>query len=272
MEELFHVILGVLHNLFFYQDEMEESTTFNDTIRGKMALDLCLVLKSQSSNEEEENQHLELEIVRVLGNLTRNTTARKQFCEAHGIDLILELLERIQLLIDHDQNNDFKACIIGILINVLGDTDNRLPFGQSKGVDILMNVLRDALVSYPDQQDWFLASIVCQAYWNLYNDSIHFNALCSMNNQMDELIELLMKYIDEEKIMDGEESNALSSSSSSLNPQERLQIWQSFTIVATDLLEHLQTFLLSRSSLPRNRAATEISETQSKDIKRTLLE
>lgn len=255
LEELFHVILGALHNLFFYQDEFEESqysgpTPLNDTIRGKMALNLCLALRNQL---QDRGNHIaiQLEIVRVLGNLTRNTTARKQFCEANGIDLILELLQHILLLIDQEQN-DFKACIIGILINILGDTENRLIFGQSKGVEILLDVLRDALESYPIQ-DWFLASIVCQAFWNLYNDAKHLNVLCSLNNNLDELIELLMKYIDEEKFVESVNiRQGYLEQQQKQTPEESLQTWQSFTVVATDLLEHLQNFL-NHSTLPLNR-------------------
>lgn len=251
------MILGALHNLFFYQDEIEESkygpesgTSFNDSIRGKIALNLCLALKNHPPDDKDKNQLLELEIIRVLGNLTRNPIARKQLCEANGIEIILQLLQRIQTTIDQEQN-DFKACIIGILINILGDTENRLTFAQSNGVQILMEVLRDALDSFPDQ-DWFLASIVCQAFWNLYNDATHFNALCSLNNHLDDLIKLLMKFIDEERFINNMNIDQQQLASSP-NSEENLQNWQSFTMVATDLLEHLQNFL-NHSSLPSSRA------------------
>lgn len=181
----------------------------------ELAAQLCSILKS---NRQELTQ---TEVTRVLGNLTRNEKARKTFCKSKGLKLVVEILnnsERIQLY-------DLKACTIGILVNLLGDTENRLPLIQLKGPEILLELLKDALQQHAD---FFLATIISQAFWNLFIDTPNIEDVC-LETTLDELSDILAEYLDEEKILKIYENQPIP------------QLWEDFAIVSTDLLERLQS-------------------------------
>ena len=176
---------------------------------------LCSILRS---NRDETTQ---TEITRVLGNLTRNEKARKSFCKSKGLKLVVEILKANAT----DHLYDLKACTIGILVNLLGDMENRLPLIKLKGTEVLLNLLRDALQHHGD---WFLATIISQAFWNLFIDTPHIEDVCS-EATLDELSDILAEYLDEEKV--------LRNNCNANVPQ----MWEDFAIVSTDLLERLQS-------------------------------
>ncbi|KAM7349358.1 armadillo repeat-containing protein 2 isoform 2-T2 [Cochliomyia hominivorax] len=221
LQELNHATLGALHNLCFYQDKITstpahvtESKGSLQSVLSVLAAQLCSILKT---NREEVTQ---TEITRVLGNLTRNEKARKSFCKSKGLKLVVEILNNVAT----SQLYDLKACTIGILVNLLGDMENRLPLIQLKGPEILLQLLRDALQQHAD---WFLATIISQAFWNLFIDTPHIEDVCS-ETTLDELSDLLAEYLDEESIQRN-------------NNDVLPQMWEDFAIVSTDLLERLQS-------------------------------
>ncbi|KAI8128073.1 Armadillo repeat-containing protein 2 [Lucilia cuprina] len=222
LQELTHATLGALHNLCFYQDKITstpahviESKGSLQSVLSDLAAQLCSILKT---NRDEVTQ---TEITRVLGNLTRNEKARKSFCKSKGLKLVVEILAN-----DATRHlYDLKACTIGILVNLLGDMENRLPLIQLKGPEILLELLRDALQQH---SDWFLATIISQAFWNLFIDTPHIEDVCS-EVTLDELSDILAEYLDEEKIL------------KNYNNESLPQMWEDFAIVSTDLLERLQS-------------------------------
>lgn len=213
--------MGALHNLCFYQDKITstpshviESKGSLQSVLSELAALLCSILKA---NREEITQ---TEITRVLGNLTRNEKARKSFCKSKGLKLVVEILNNAAT----SHLYDLRACTIGILVNLLGDVENRLPLLQLKGPEILLQLLRDALHQHAD---WFLATIISQAFWNLFIDTPNIEDVCS-ESTLDELSDLLAEYLDEEKILRN-------------NNDSLPQMWEDFAIVSTDLLERLQS-------------------------------
>ncbi|KAL9883391.1 armadillo repeat-containing protein 2 [Glossina fuscipes fuscipes] len=223
LQELFHATLGALHNLCFYQDKniatpdlVMDSQGSLQSILPELTSDLCKSLKLC------RDEMLQVEIARVLGNLTRNEKARKQFSAAQGLPVILQILNSPV----NNEIYDLKACTIGILVNVLGDIENRKPFFDLKGPQILLVLLRH--VTMQQAADWFLATIIYQAFWNLFIDTQHIEELCS-SSILDELSDMLIDHLDEEKF---------AKTSTDDLPAD---VWENFALVATDLLERLQT-------------------------------
>uniref|UniRef100_A0A1A9WVC8 Armadillo repeat-containing protein 2 n=1 Tax=Glossina brevipalpis TaxID=37001 RepID=A0A1A9WVC8_9MUSC len=224
LQELFHATLGALHNLCFYQDKNSSSPALVMDSQGslqsllpELTNGLCKSLKYCREDM------LQVEIARVLGNLTRNEKARKQFSTAQGLPVILQILSNPV----NNEIYDLKACTIGILVNVLGDLENRKPFLELNGPEILLVLLRNVIVHHP--ADWFLATIVCQAFWNLFIDTQHIEELCA-SSILDELSDLLVDHLDEEKY-----------AKTSIDDDLPTDLWENFALVATDLLERLQT-------------------------------
>lgn len=187
-----------------------------------------------------------VEIARVLGNLTRNEMARRCFCAANGLPLMVQQLTRQA----SGQDYELRTCAIGVLVNLLGDGEQRAPFLQLRGAELLALLLRGAL----EQEDWFLANIVCQALWNLLIDAQCASALCLNGNILDEVSELLADYLDEDRLItaandeanDDEEQLELESGKD-LEPGLDSELdstpdalWEDFALVATDLLERIQ--------------------------------
>lgn len=222
LQELCHATLGALHNLCFYQDQMATTPSMAQESQGSLrsilpdlATQLCSVLKNS------QDQMSQVEAARVLGNLTRNEKARKYFCRAKGLKLIVKVLNNPQTKEIHD----LQACTIGILVNLLGDIENRMPFIHLKGPQILLDLLVDALKTH---EDWFMSTIICQAYWNLFIDTPHLEDLCD-ESTLDDLIDLLSEFLDDDKLMQMDQVFT------------QHQVWEDFTMVSTYLLDHLQT-------------------------------
>lgn len=106
------------------------------------------------------------EAARVLGNMTRCSTVRNNFCEAGGLKVIVQQLRSDDL--------ELVAASCGILVNLLGDWERRsckllftkhsifcsyfLPvFRELNGPSLLIDALQHGAM-----QNWVLAGIICQ--------------------------------------------------------------------------------------------------------------
>lgn len=245
--ELLHATLGALHNLCFYQDKLTLETTTGSSAPAEGSLhslidELSRSLAHALSRCQPRAVSTKVEIARVLGNLTRNERARRCFCAAGGLPLMVQQLTR------HPSGQDYelRTCAIGVLVNLLGDGEQRAPFLQLRGAELLALLLRGAL----EQEDWFLANIVCQALWNLLIDGQCATSLCLSGSILDEVSDLLADYLDEERLLPGDELNddpELSEQDESNQAHLQLEadagpdaLWEDFALVATDLLERIQ--------------------------------
>uniref|UniRef100_A0A1I8MQS6 Uncharacterized protein n=1 Tax=Musca domestica TaxID=7370 RepID=A0A1I8MQS6_MUSDO len=249
LQELCHATLGALHNLCFYQDQMASTTAATMVQESKGSLrsilpDLATQLSAVLKNSHDEMS--QVEAARVLGNLTRNEKARKYFCRAKGLKLVIKILGNPKTKEIHD----LQACTIGILVNLLGDIENRMPFIQLKGPQVLFDLLNDAL---KQREDWFMSTIICQAYWNLFIDSIHLEEMCD-DNTIEDLIDLLSEYLDDDKLLHMDEM---------LNQH---QIWEDFTMVSTYLLDHLQSHYQQQSEGINSMEASDMDENDEDDV------
>lgn len=144
------------------------------------------------------------------------------------------------------QDYELRTCAIGVLVNLLGDGEQRGPFLQLRGAELLSLLLRGSL----EQEDWFLANIVCQALWNLLIDGQCAANLCQSGSILDEVSDLLADYLDEDRLQSGDNDE----NDDDENPErdgdleendretetEPDALWEDFALVATDLLERIQ--------------------------------
>lgn len=246
--ELLHATLGALHNLCFYQDKLatvSDSAVATPPLEGSLQSlidELSRALAHALSRCQPRAVSTKVEIARVLGNLTRNERARRCFCAAGGLPLMVQQLTR------HPSGQDYelRTCAIGVLVNLLGDGEQRAPFLQLRGAELLALLLRGAL----EQEDWFLANIVCQALWNLLIDGHCATTLCLNGSILDEVSDLLADYLDEERLLSGgdeQEEEEEQEEESSRHAHLQLEpdaapdaLWEDFALVATDLLERIQ--------------------------------
>ncbi|XP_064537102.1 armadillo repeat-containing protein 2 [Drosophila montana] len=249
--ELLHATLGALHNLCFYQDNQMETPTTTETTTTttpspgslqSLIAELSTALAGTLKRCQGQYVSTKVELARVLGNLTRNELARRCFCTAGGLPLMVQQLTRQA----NGQDYELRTCAIGVLVNLLGDGEQRAPFLQLRGAELLALLLRGAL----EQEDWFLANIVCQAMWNLLIDAQCASALCKSGSILDEVSDLLADYLDEERPIVGDEANEDEvEPGKDREPELDLQLepdaapdalWEDFALVATDLLERIQ--------------------------------
>lgn len=264
--ELLHATLGALHNLCFYQDNQATATAAT-TSTGvvpaptstpavapapgslqSLIAELSTALAQTLKRCQSQYVSTKVELARVLGNLTRNELARRCFCAAGGLPLIVQQLTRQA----NGRDYELRTCAIGVLVNLLGDGEQRAPFLQLRGAELLALLLRGAL----EQEDWFLANIVCQAMWNLLIDGQCATALCRSGSILDEVSDLLADYLDEERLTAGDEANddepeeeqeLRKEHQPEPEPDTELEtdaapdaLWEDFALVATDLLERIQ--------------------------------
>ncbi|XP_016961780.1 armadillo repeat-containing protein 2 [Drosophila biarmipes] len=243
-QELLHATLGALHNLCFYQDKQAVVHPLAEgslqSLIDDLSASLAKVLGSCQTSVTK------VELARVLGNLTRNERARRCFCAAGGLPLMVQQLTKQAA----GQDYELRTCAIGVLVNLLGDGEQRGPFLQLRGAELLSLLLRGAL----EQEDWFLANIVCQALWNLLIDGQCAANLCQSGNILDEVSDLLADYLDEERLLTGDNDNDndeddpegeqeevdATDAETDPDPEAHDALWEDFALVATDLLERIQ--------------------------------
>ncbi|KAH8327455.1 hypothetical protein KR059_004114 [Drosophila kikkawai] len=234
--ELLHATLGALHNLCFYQDKQAAIQPLAkgslQSLIDELSASLAKVLASCQATATK------VELARVLGNLTRNERARLCFCSSGGLPLIVQQLTKQAA----GQDYELRTCAIGVLVNLLGDGEQRRPFLQLRGAELLSLLLRGSL----EQEDWFLANIVCQALWNLLIDGQCAAKLCQNGNILDEVSDLLADYLDEERIPAGDEDDPGDNryeeeeKHAETDTEAHDALWEDFALVATDLLERIQ--------------------------------
>ncbi|KAH8250593.1 hypothetical protein KR038_001646 [Drosophila bunnanda] len=244
-QELLHATLGALHNLCFYQDKQAAIQPLAkgslQSLIDELSASLANVLGTCKTSATK------VELARVLGNLTRNERARRCFCGSGGLSLMVQQLTKQAA----GQDYELRTCAIGVLVNLLGDGEQRGPFLQLRGAELLSLLLRGSL----EQEDWFLANIVCQALWNLLIDGQCAANLCQNGNILDEVSDLLADYLDEERIPTGDNDSDYDNDDPD-DPEDNRDeeeekgtetdteahdaLWEDFALVATDLLERIQ--------------------------------
>ena len=154
--ELVLAALAALHNLSYYQSGAEEIHTNHPGSIVERVKDISSLLSQILNSGPDLAKY---EAARVLGNLTRNTVARQSFCSSNGLKVLVKCL----------QSNDAElietSC--GVLVNLLGDWERRAPFKELKGILLL----RETLEKAGQDENWLLAGISCQAFWNFLIDS-----------------------------------------------------------------------------------------------------
>ncbi|XP_017076984.1 armadillo repeat-containing protein 2 [Drosophila eugracilis] len=237
-QELLHATLGALHNLCFYQDKQAAVQPLAEGSLQSLIDDLSGSLAKVLSSCQ--TSVTKVELARVLGNLTRNERARRCFCAAGGLPLMVQQLTKQAA----GQDYELRTCAIGVLVNLLGDGEQRGPFLQLRGAELLSLLLRGSL----EQEDWFLANIVCQALWNLLIDGQCAANLCQSGNILDEVSDLLADYLDEDRLLPGDTDNDEEEpdgeqediDAAETDPETHDALWEDFALVATDLLERIQ--------------------------------
>ncbi|XP_039497973.1 armadillo repeat-containing protein 2 [Drosophila santomea] len=255
-QELLHATLGALHNLCFYQDKQAAVQPLAKGSLQSLIDDLSASLAKVLGNCQ--TSVTKVELARVLGNLTRNEQARRCFCAAGGLPLMVQQLTKQAA----GQDYELRTCAIGVLVNLLGDGEQRGPFLQLRGAELLSLLLRGSL----EQEDWFLANIVCQALWNLLIDGHCAANLCQSGNILDEVSDLLADYLDEDRLSPGDDDNDNDEDDperesenldvTETDPEAHDALWEDFALVATDLLERIQNNFdrqqQSQALLPQN--------------------
>merc|ERR1719232_2540564 len=117
---------------------------------------------------------------------------------------------------------------------MMSDTEKRTSLKSLGGVASLVSILKDC-GGPPDQCDWLLASLTCQAIWNYSIDSTNLFD-CMDKEEISELEAVLVEFLDEETIFGSEEE--LSS-----EQIPRYHEWEEFAKVGVNLLERLESFL-----------------------------
>lgn len=154
--ELLLATLAALHNLSYYQNGSDDvNANHPGSIVERMkdiSASLCQILNN--------GPHLaKAEAARVLGNMTRNSLARHSFCSSNGIKILTKCLQ--------SEDIELVATSCGVLVNLLGDWERRAPFKELKGIRMLREILQKAAMD----EDWHLAGIASQAFWNFLIDS-----------------------------------------------------------------------------------------------------
>lgn len=156
--ELELAILAALHNLSFYQsgsDDLQVQFNHQGSIVERVkdiSATLCQILSNGPQLAKNEAS-------RVLGNMTRNSVARQSFCSSNGLKILLKCLD--------SDDAELVETSCGILVNLLSDWERRAPFKELKGIGLLRETLQRAAIN----ENWLLAGISCQAFWNFLIDS-----------------------------------------------------------------------------------------------------
>lgn len=154
--ELVLATLAALHNLSYYQSVSEDvNVNHPGSIVERVkdiSITLCQVLNVGPILAKNE-------ACRVLGNMTRNSSARQSFCSASGLKVLVKCLKA--------DDSELVETSCGVLVNLLGDWERRAPFKELKGIPILREILQKAGMD----ENWLLAGITSQAFWNFLIDS-----------------------------------------------------------------------------------------------------
>lgn len=154
--ELVLATLAALHNLSYYQTGTEEITVNHPGSIVERVKDISSTLCAILNNGPQIAKN---EAARVLGNMTRNATARQSFCSSNGMKVLVKCLQ--------SNDNELIETSCGVLVNLLSDWERRAPFKELRGIRLLRETLEKSALD----DNWLLAGITCQAFWNFLIDS-----------------------------------------------------------------------------------------------------
>ena len=214
-EELILSSLATLNNLTYYHVESSKKDEQDISI-----------FKRIEGYIDCSNLEAQIESSRVLGNLTRSKLIRdKLVCEGTWPAIVR--------LLGSDQR-DLVYTNVGVIVNMMSDTDKRTSLKSLGGVASLVSILKDC-GGPPDQCDWLLASLTCQAIWNYSIDSNNLFD-CMDKEEISELEAILVEFLDEEAIFGSQDEL-------SEDQVPRYHEWEEFAKVGVNLLERLESFL-----------------------------
>ena len=160
--ELVLATLAALHNISYYQSVSDDVNVKNPGSCVERVKDISTTLCQILNSNDKHQQIAKNETARVLGNMTRNFSARQSFCEVNGMKILVKCLQ--------SDDTEFIESCCGVLVNLLGDWERRAPFKELKGIQMLREIFQKAAL----EENWLLAGISCQAFWNFLIDSSNF--------------------------------------------------------------------------------------------------
>jgi len=151
-EEIVLNMISFFTNLLFYDTQSEPIFDNNSEIRTNL-LDEILPFLRESDNEE-----IQIESIRLIGNLSRHQEIQKRFYEDE------EVIKLISSSIDSPVR-DVKYFTIGTVINVSLDTNARVLVGKHC-LDKIINVMK-----YANIEDIEVSKLSCKAALNLTKEN-----------------------------------------------------------------------------------------------------
>jgi len=221
-DELLLNTIATINNLSYYMVDDDDDRGLIKT-DGAMILNLACGLRSLAYSTNEE---CVLEASRVYGNLSQIQQVRHFMVDNSMDKLFITLLD--------SANRELVFTSVGILINLMVDRENRPIIKNENGVQKLIDVLRDF-----GQNDWHLASMVCQVFWNM-SEKIHSSYDCFGNPEADDLCDVLTEFLDEEVALKTEPSEEMDEETRRIVGG----LWRGqFCPVATRLLQRVEAHL-----------------------------
>lgn len=156
-DELLIATLAALHNLTYYLETTEISIAKKQ--QGcvyERLKEICEVLCVKYLPKQVALE--KVEVIRVLGNITKEISARETFFKSDGIKNVIKCMG------EDDKETLENSC--GVLVNVLNDNNSRNSFKNLSG----MFLLRECLKRGINENNWFLGETVCKAFWNFLID------------------------------------------------------------------------------------------------------
>jgi armadillo repeat-containing protein 2 len=159
-KELLIATLAALHNLTYYQTLNETKQAYQSGSVVEKIQEICQTLCFKFLTKEPSLE--KIEVIRVLGNMTRDNSVREIFFTSNGIINIIKCFD------DEDKNLLENSC--GVLVNILNDSNSRNSFKNLSG----MTLLRESLKKNIYEKNWYLCETICKAYWNFLIDRNEF--------------------------------------------------------------------------------------------------
>ncbi|XP_017784386.1 PREDICTED: armadillo repeat-containing protein 2 isoform X2 [Nicrophorus vespilloides] len=230
-EELVLSVLSTLNNLSFYY-----SAELNEDIFHVKQINIIEAISEYTCCESKECL---IEAMRILGNLSRSKITRSFISETNIFSTLISMLDSGDL--------SLLKTTVGVFVNLMADQKNRKLLLENYGLLKLIGVMNNY-----GQYDWSLSMLVCQVIWNYCIDSSNLYEAIS-DVEIQQLIAILVDYLDEEKIFGLMDSTG---DNSDMLMTNEYMVWEEFANVATNLLEKVEQFL--------DRVDSEEAGTQSK--------
>lgn len=213
---------ATINNLSYYMIEEDNiGTDLGEATESMLGLARSLRPMAHSANEE-----CILEAARVFGNLSQIRQVRHFMVDNSMDKLFITLLD--------STNRELVFTSVGILINLMVDRENRHIIKKESGVQKLVDVLRDF-----GQNDWHLASMVCQVFWNM-SEKINSSYDCFGNPEADDLCDVLTEFLDEQVVLGLESSDEMDEETRRIVGS----LWRDqFCPVAARLLQRVESHL-----------------------------